>query len=98
MRRSRIAAVFLVSAALHELAFGIATSRFDGYQAAFFLVQAPAVMLSPHLAHLSVNWGWMGSALARTVTVCWMGATSVLFFHGVDRVFPWIYVSRPWLP
>jgi hypothetical protein len=86
-----ISAAFLVSAALHEVAFGIATSRFDGYQAAFFLLQAPAVILSGHLLRL-------GSLLSRAATIAWMAATSTLFFHGIDRVFPFYYASQPWLP
>jgi hypothetical protein len=89
--------VFLVSAALHELMFGIATSRFDGYQAAFFLLQAPAVLLSRSLERLAKT-GIAGSAIARGLTIVWMGTTSMLFFHGVDRVFPLVYASEPWLP
>ena len=91
-------AVFLVSALFHELMFGIATSRFDGYQTTFFLLQIPAVMLSRGLERLSKAWGLAGQIIARGVTILWMGATSVFFFHGVDRVFPFVYASEPWLP
>jgi hypothetical protein len=90
--------VFLVSAILHELMFGIATSRLDGYQAAFFLLQIPAVLLSRGLEQFGRAWGGAGQVLARGLTVVWMWATSVLFFHGVDRVFPFFYASKPWLP
>jgi hypothetical protein len=91
-------AVCLVSAVHHELAFTIATSRFTGYQAAFFLLQAPAIMLSPQLERLSNTLGAGGEILARTLTAVWLGITSILFFHGVDRVFPFVYASEPWLP
>jgi MBOAT, membrane-bound O-acyltransferase family len=91
-------AVFLVSALFHELMFGIATSRLDGYQATFFLLQIPAVMLSRGLGRFSKTWGIAGQIIARGLTILWMGATSVFFFHGVDRVFPFIYASQPWLP
>ncbi len=93
-----IVAVFVVSALLHELAFGIATSHFDGYQAAFFLLQAPAVMVSRPLARVALAWGNLGSMLARAATAGWIAATSILFFHGIDRVFPFYYASQPWLP
>ena len=38
--------VFVANGLLHELMFGIATSRIDGYQLMFFLVQIPAVLSS----------------------------------------------------
>jgi len=91
-------AVFLISALFHELMFGIATSQFNGYQATFFLLQIPAVMLSRGLKRLSQAWGIAGQIIARGLTILWMGATSVFFFHGVDRVFPFVYASEPWLP
>lgn len=92
-----IFAAFLVSALLHELAFGIATSRFDGYQALFFLLQAPAVMLSPALERFASR-GPLQSALARGATIAWFSLTSILFFTSADRVLPFFYVGRPWLP
>jgi hypothetical protein len=91
-------AVFVVSALLHELMFGIATSRFDGYQATFFLLQIPAVMLSGSLTRFRAGWGIAGQIVARGLTILWFGVTSVFFFHGVDRVFPFVYASQPWLP
>jgi MBOAT membrane-bound O-acyltransferase family protein len=91
-------AVFVVSALLHELMFGIATSRFDGYQATFFLLQIPAVMLSRRLERVIAAWGIAGQIVARGLTIAWLGATSVFFFHGVNRVFPFVYASQPWLP
>jgi hypothetical protein len=40
----------------------------------------------------------VGGAAVRIVTAFWMYATSILFFHGVDRIFPFVYASDPWLP
>jgi MBOAT, membrane-bound O-acyltransferase family len=90
--------VFLVSGLLHELMFGIATSRFDGYQLIFFVLQAPAVLASRLMERLANRGGIAGSTLARSLTIVWMTGTSVFFFHGVHKVFPFVYVSEPWLP
>ena len=90
--------VFLVSAVFHELMFGIATSRFDGYQFAFFMLQVPAVLASRSLHRLAKRGGAGGKLLAHAVTVLWLLLTSMLFFHGVDRVFPFFYAGEPWLP
>jgi hypothetical protein len=90
--------VFFVSAVLHELMFGIATSRFDGYQFAFFFMQAPAVLASGVVERLANRGGWVGAALARVLAIGWMTGSSVFFFHGVNRVFPFVYVSESWLP
>ena len=91
-------ATFLVSAIFHELAFAFATSRFTGYQFTFFLIQAPAVMLSPALDRFSLASPFIGAAISRTATVLWMGATSIFFFHGADQIFPFLYSSERWLP
>src|SRR4051812_33648057 len=45
--------VFLASGVFHELMFGIATSRFTGYQLAFFALQAPAALASGRLERLA---------------------------------------------
>jgi hypothetical protein len=90
-------ATFVVSALLHEVAFGIATSCFDGYQALFFLLQAPAVIASRPLERLA-NRSIAGDLFARLVTLLWLASTSMLFFRGVDRVFPFVYAGEPWLP
>lgn len=89
---------FLASAVLHEAAFALATSRLDGYQFNFFMLQAPAVLASRPLHRFAVTHGVGGTLLARTLTVTWLGATSIFFFHGVSRVFPFLYASKPWLP
>ncbi len=93
-----ICATFLFSALLHEVAFGIATSHFDGYQALFFGLQAPAVIGSRRLERLVSSGGIAGNICARAFTVAWLAATSMLFFRGVDRVLPCFYASEPWLP
>jgi hypothetical protein len=93
-----VLATFLFSAVLHELAFAFATSRFTGYQFAFFTIQAPAVIASPALERLAAAWPVVGSMIARAATVLWIAATSIFFFHGVDLIFPFVYVSESWLP
>ena len=89
---------FVASGVFHELGFGIATSRFDGYQFLFFMLQAPAVFVSRSL-HRWASRGSIANKLAvHGFTVAWMSATSIFFFHGVNRVFPFFYASEPWLP
>jgi hypothetical protein len=90
--------VFAFSAAFHELAFDLATSRVDGYQATFFLLQIPAVLLSPGLERFAKRNGLMGIVTAHAATILWMAASSVFFFRGVQMVFPFLYASTPWLP
>lgn len=90
----RVCATFLVSAILHEIAFDIAISSVTGYQLMFFLLQAPAVLLSPSLDRLSRTWGATGPVLAHVATVLWVGSTSIFFFDGVDRIFPFFYASK----
>jgi Acyl-CoA cholesterol acyltransferase len=92
-----IIAVFLVSAIFHEFFFALATSRLDGYQFAFFMLQAPAVILSPRLERLAER-GIGGRLAAHGLTWLWFAGTSPLFFHGLDSVFPFFYASQSWLP
>lgn len=89
--------VCFASGVLHELMFGIATSRFDGYQFTFFFMQAPAILASVPLERLARRSAAAAIA-AHALTVLWMASTSLLFFHGVDRIFPFLYTSKPWLP
>ena len=99
-RRGPVAAVwltFFVSAVLHELGFAIATSRVDGYQLTFFMLQAPAVILF-RLCQRVANGSRAGRIALHGAAILWMWATSMFFFHGVNRVFPFFYVSQPWLP
>ena len=90
--------VFLVSGIHHELGFAIATSRIDGYQFTFFLMQAPAVACSRKLQHYSRRSGIRGKAMVYCLAVIWLYFTSMFFFHGVNRVFPFFYAGTPWLP
>ena len=91
-----ICCVCLFSGAFHELMFGIATSRFDGYQFAFFAVQAPAIMASGRMKVFARRGGAAGAVWLATFL--WLWATSFLFFHGINRVAPMYYASEPWLP
>jgi len=93
-----VALVFLVSGLHHELMFGIATSEFTGYQFAFFLLQAPAVMASGRLERWARRGGIAGKVAAHGATILFMAATSVLFFHGVAVVFPSILANGSPLP
>ena len=101
-RRAPVRGVFLtffVSAVFHEVCFAIATSRFTGCQFAFFFLQAPAVAVSIRFQAVVDRAGPVFRAMSRAVTVAWFYVTSVLFFEGVDRIFPFVYASRPsWLP
>lgn len=89
---------FLFSGLFHELCFGIATSRFDGYQLAFFVIQAPAVLLTGKLGRWTRRGGVAGRIGARAFTILYLGATSILFLHGVDRIFPQFYTGASLLP
>lgn len=93
-----IVLTFFVSALFHELMFGIATSRFDGYQFTFFMIQAPAVLMSQAIEGLRPKYGAIISAFNHLITIAWFSVTSTLFFHGVDRVFHYVYASQSWLP
>lgn len=89
--------VFFLSGIIHELGFGLATSRFDGYQFLFFMLQAPAVLVSRPL-HRLTRGNAAGRVALRVATILWLSVTSIFFFHAVDRVFPFFYASDPWLP
>lgn len=89
---------FFASAVLHEMMFGIATSRFDGSQFAFFMLQAPAVLISQRIAQVRTRHPIILREFNRVLTILWFAVSSVLFFRGVDRVFTDYYASRPWLP
>ena len=91
-------AAFFVSAVLHEVAFAIATSRFTGYQFTFFILQAPAVAISGWLQPTIDRAGPGLRTVARCATILWFYVTSVFFFEGVNRIFPFVYGAQPWLP
>ena len=89
--------VFLVSGLFHEVAFAVATSRLTGYQLAFFAIQGPAALASGRLERLARR-GVAGKIAAHGATILFVAATSVLFFDGVGKIFPFVYVSRSPLP
>jgi hypothetical protein len=90
--------VFLVSGVFHEVAFAIATSQLTGYQFAFFTIQGPAALASGRLERLARRGGLAGKLTAHGATILFVAVTSVLFFHGVSKVFPFIYASPSPLP
>jgi len=90
--------VFLASGVFHELMFGIATSRFTGYQLAFFSLQAPAALASGRLERFARRGGIASKLVAHSSTILFLAVTSVLFFDGVHKVFPFIYASKSPLP
>jgi hypothetical protein len=89
--------VFVVSGVMHELAFALATSRFTGYQFAFFAIQGPAALASRPMERLARS-GIAGRVAAHSLTILFLAVTSVLFFHGVSKVFPQILVNGSPLP
>ncbi len=90
--------VFLVSGLFHEVTFALATSRLTGYQFAFFTIQGPAALASGRLERLARRGGIAGKITAHGATILFMAVTSVLFFDGVSKVFPFVYASQSPLP
>jgi hypothetical protein len=90
--------VFFVSGLFHELAFAVATSRVTGYQFAFFTIQGPAALASGRLERLARRGGLAGKVAAHGATMLFIAITSVLFFDGVSKIFPFIYAGRSPLP
>jgi hypothetical protein len=90
--------VFLVSGLFHEIMFALATSRVTGYQFAFFTVQGPTALASRRLERLARRGGIAGKITAHGTTILFVAVTSVLFFDGVRKIFPFIYASRSPLP
>ena len=90
--------VFLASGLHHELMFGMATSRFTGYQLGFFLLQAPAVIVSPRIERWARRGRPARAVVAHAGTLLFMAITSVFFFQGVALVFPEILPNPSPLP
>lgn len=93
-----VVATFVVSAFIHELLFDIATSEFNGWQGLFFLIQIPAVLVSRPMEAWVRTRGFTAKACAHAATIAWFWTTSVLFFHGIARVFPFFYAGESPLP
>jgi hypothetical protein len=74
---------FLFSALIHEWAFDIGRSRIDGTQFAFFMVQGVA-------AALTLRARPKGAARFAAIlgTLAFNDLSSLLFFVGVDGIFP----------
>jgi hypothetical protein len=89
---------FLVSGLFHEVMFALATSRLTGYQFAFFTIQGPAALASGRLERLARRGGIAAKILAHGATILFVAVTSVLFFDGVSKIFPFVYVSQSPLP
>ena len=90
--------VFLVSGLFHEMTFALATSRLTGYQLAFFTIQGPAALASGRLERLARRGGIRGKLTAHGATIVFVAFTSVLFFDGVSKIFPFVYASQSPLP
>ena len=90
--------VFVFSGVFHEAAFALATSRLTGYQFAFFAIQGPAALASRQLERLARRGGIAGRMTAHGVTILFLCVTSVLFFHGISKVFPSVLLNGSPLP
>jgi hypothetical protein len=90
--------VFVFSGVFHEAAFALATSRVTGYQFAFFALQGPMALASRPLERLARRGGIAGRVTAHGVTILFLSVSSVLFFHGVSKVFPMVLVNGSPLP
>jgi hypothetical protein len=90
--------VFLVSGLFHEVMFALATSRLTGYQFVFFTIQGPAALASGRLERLARRGGIAGKITAHGATILFVAVTSVLFFDGVSKIFPFVYASQSPLP
>jgi MBOAT, membrane-bound O-acyltransferase family len=90
--------VFLVSGLFHEVMFALATSRLTGYQFAFFTIQGPAALASGRLERLARRGGIAGKITAHGATILFVAVTSVLFFDGVSKIFPFVYAAQSPLP
>lgn len=86
--------VFLVSGLMHEVPFTMATSRLTGYQLAFFAIQGPAALASGSLDRLARRGGLAGRVATHGSTILILAVTSVLFFDGMSRIFPFVYSAR----
>jgi len=90
--------VFLVSGMFHEVMFALATSRLTGYQFVFFTIQGPAALASGRLERLAKRGGIAGKIIAHGATILFVGVTSVFFFDGLSRIFPFVYAGQSPLP
>lgn len=74
---------FVISAAVHEYVFGIASGHLQGWQAVFFLIQGVAAAASIRVRPT----GWR-FAIGQFLTATFNLATSFFFFQSVNSVLP----------
>lgn len=48
------------------------------------------------MERFAARWGIAGEIVIRAITLTWLVITSVLFFRGVERVFPFVYAGEPY--
>jgi hypothetical protein len=94
--RSPVRATFLTfgaSACVHEYLFDIVAGRFQGYQTAFFMLQAGAVALT-------LRWKPKGrqQALGNALTLLFLLLSSVLFFLSANAIAPFYSRGRAFGP
>jgi hypothetical protein len=63
-----------------------------------FAIQAPAALASGRLGRLARRGSIAGKIAAHGATILFIAVTSVLFFDGVSKIFPFVYASRSPLP
>jgi D-alanyl-lipoteichoic acid acyltransferase DltB (MBOAT superfamily) len=83
--------VFVISAVVHEYVFGIILGRVQGFQAAFFLIQGLAVIVTLR-ARPTGGMKWIG----RAATLAFNLVTSVLFFASLNQFLPFYSRPLPW--
>lgn len=74
---------FMINAVVHEYVFGIAVGRFQGYQAAFFLLNG-CVVAATNRVKPTAYWQILSCAL----TLGFVLLSSVLFFLSVNAIVP----------
>jgi hypothetical protein len=88
---------FALSAVMHEYLFGIATSRVQGYQTAFFLLQGCAVAATMRFRH-AVRRDAAWKAVGILSTLAFNLVSSVLFFASMNALAPFYSRGLPsWL-
>lgn len=87
--------VFFVSGVLHELLAFIVLGRVTGHQTLYFMISALGVLASPSLERLT-QFGWIGEALMRAITLTFLAASSAVMFVSLHYFMP-IYVKHIWL-
>jgi hypothetical protein len=83
---------FGVSACIHEYLFSVAVGRVQGYQTAFFMLQAVAVVLTRRLKPRG-----RGAAWGNGLTLLFLLLSSVLFALSLNGVLPFYDPRRPLL-